>query len=222
MSAPPCSAPRSGPAGRAAAGLPFTAVVIGCSAGGVDALRRLLGPLPATFPLPILVAAHVGDCHSSHLLVEALAPALRLPIAEAWDKTPLRAGWVHVAPGGYHLLVEAGPFLALSTDPRVCNVRPAADVLFESAAMVFGPQLLALVLTGGNQDGAHGLRVVRAHGGTGLVQDPASALVPVMPEAAIAGGGASRVLTLEAMTAFLQTLNAGTAVVLSGSTPGAP
>jgi two-component system chemotaxis response regulator CheB len=187
----------------------FEAVVAGCSAGGLEALRALLGPLPADFPLPILVVAHTAPDGDGRLLAGLLARACRLPVTEVVDKQPIRPGRVCLAPADYHLLVEPDRSLALSLDPKVCNVRPSIDVLFESAADVYGRRLIGVILTGANRDGSRGLQVLHAAGGVGLVQDPSTALAAAMPRAAIEAGGADHVAALDAMAGLLVALTEG-------------
>lgn len=173
-------------------------VALGASAGGVAALQRLLASLPANYPAAVLVVQHLPADRPSRL-VQVLAAQCALPVAEAQDKAPLQPGHVHVAPPGYHLLLDDRGTLALSTDAPVLYSRPAIDPLFESVADVFGPRALGIVLTGASEDGAAGLCAIRAAGGLAWVQDPADAASPTMPAAALARAGADAVLTLEAM-----------------------
>ena len=191
----------------AAARRPVEAVVIGASAGGVEALGELLNALPAGFSLPIVVVMHLLATTES-LLVEVLRPRCRLPLKEASDKEPICSATVYVAPPGYHLLVEVDRSLALSVDPPVNYSRPSIDVLFESAAYAYRERLLGIVLTGANEDGARGLATIRAFGGLAWVQDPAAALASAMPAAAIARAGADRICNLKEMAAELAALKA--------------
>ena len=177
-------------------------VVIGCSAGGFHALQAVLNPLPAGFPLPVVVVSHLGTDHGP-LLSDLLSRTCALLVREAEDKALLEPGVVQVAAPNYHLLLEAGGSLALSVDPKVCGVRPSIDVLFESAAEAFGPGVIGVVLTGANDDGARGLRRIRDAGGIGIVQYPEDAYAGTMPEAAIAGGGADHVLPLAEIAGLL-------------------
>lgn len=183
-------------AARAAA---LRAVVIGASAGGVEALLAIARCLPADLAMPVLIVLHLPPDRPSGIAA-LLAPRCALPVDEAVDKAPILPGRVLVAPPDYHLLVEpagSGWAAALSADEPVRWSRPAIDPLFESAAFAFGSQLLAIVLTGASDDGAEGLRVVRRHGGLGWVQDPATAVAATMPSAALELAGADAVLTLE-------------------------
>jgi two-component system, chemotaxis family, protein-glutamate methylesterase/glutaminase len=194
--------------GKAPAAIPRThleAVVIGASAGGVEALRAMLARLPAGFRPAILAVIHLPAARES-LLVEVLGRHCPLPLQEACDKEPIRSGTVYVAPAGYHLLVERDRSLALSVDAPVNYSRPSIDVLFESAAHAYRERLLGIVLTGANEDGARGLAAIRAYGGAAWVQDPASAMASAMPAGAIARAGADRILDLQEMAAALAAL----------------
>ena len=181
------------------------AVVIGASAGGVQALSGVLPFLPADFPIPILIVVHVPPRRDS-ALVDLFARKCRLEVKEAEDKEPLDSGTIYFAPPDYHLLVEAGETIALSCDDPVHHSRPAIDVLFESAADVFGSDLAAIVMSGANQDGARGLAAVCAAGGTALVQDPQTAEVATMPEAALAACPSAQKMMLDDISSNLQTM----------------
>lgn len=161
-----------------------SAVVIGTSAGGMKALRLVLGPLPASFPVPVLIVQHVGEDGGKYL-PDALERDCRLRIELAEDKQSPQPGTVYFAPPGYHLLVEHDATLALSVDERVHYARPSIDVLFESAAEVFRKSVVGVKLTGANADGAAGLRRIHQLGGCAIVQTPASAETSTMPEQAL-------------------------------------
>jgi two-component system, chemotaxis family, protein-glutamate methylesterase/glutaminase len=183
------------------------AIVVGTSAGGVEALSGLLPTLPQDFAAPLLIVLHLPRDRPS-LLVEVYTARCRLPVREAADKEPIQPGCIYFAPPDYHLLVDRdahGPSLALSKDPPVHFSRPAIDVLFESAADVYGARLGGVILTGANTDGAAGLVAVKAAGGVTLVQDPTTAKSPAMPRAALAmAGPVDFVLSLEQMPAVLR------------------
>ena len=182
------------------------AVVIGTSAGGVDALLTLLGGLTAGFRPAVLVVIHVPPDQPSGI-APLLAQRCALPVSEALDKQPVTPGTVVFAPPSYHLLVEPTRTLALSVDDPVRFSRPAIDPLFDSASIAYGARLLALLLTGGSEDGSDGLRAVRARGGTAWVQDPATAVASTMPAAGIATAGADAVLSIEHMALSLAALS---------------
>jgi len=184
---------------------PVDAVVIGTSAGGVDALSVLLPALPAGLQAAVFVVIHLPRQRPSHL-VEIFQPKCALAVREAQDKERVERGTVYFAPPDYHLLVERGPAIALSVDELVNFSRPSVDVLFESAADVYGASLLGVILTGASQDGAAGLQAIRRAGGKTIVQEPATAQVPVMVESALKRGPADFVLSLEDIAVRLGTL----------------
>lgn len=183
----------------------YQLIVAGASLGGYDALAVLLGGLPENFPLPLAVVQH-RSVDSDELLSTLLQRVCRLPVAEVEDKQPLLPGTVYLAPADYHLLVERDHF-ALSVDARVQFARPSIDVLFESAADAYRERLVAILLSGANEDGAQGIRSVKARGGLTLVQDPASAESARMPEAAIAGAEVDLILPLAGIVEFLNDLS---------------
>lgn len=180
------------------------AIVIGASAGAVQALSAILPALPADYPIAVIVVVHVPDVPSG--LVALFAAKCRVPVREPEDKEPIMPGTVYFAPPGYHLLVEADARLALSIDAPVLFSRPAVDILFESAADAFGAALLGLVLTGANEDGARGAEAIAAAGGAVIVQDPATAFAAAMPRAALARCPAAQTLSLEAIADHLRAL----------------
>lgn len=180
------------------------ALLIGASAGGVEALLRLLPALPVDLPAVVLVVLHRGAQAHGGSLARLLGASCALPVADAWDRQPLLAGTVTLAPPDYHLLVEPGPLAALSIDAAVLWSRPAIDPLFESAAEVFGAGALALLLTGASHDGGQGALAVRRAGGRLWVQSPADALVATMPQHAIDVAGADAVLGIHDMAQRLQ------------------
>lgn len=186
------------------------AVVIGASAGAVEALSAILPRLPASFPLPILIVVHLPAQRPS-VLAELLADKCQIRVTEAEDKEPIAPGAAYLAPPDYHLLVEHDGSLSLSADPPVRFSRPSIDVLFESAADAYGPGLVGIVLTGANSDGADGLRQVGQRGGVAIVQTPESAYAATMPSAALAAWPAARPLDLEQIATFLCQLDRGDA-----------
>jgi len=184
------------------------AIVIGGSAGSIDVLGQLLPQLEPRLATPVIVVLHLPREQPS-LLCEIFAPRCALQVREAQDKEPLAAGCIYFAPPDYHLLVDAGPVLALSVDPPVHFSRPSIDVLFESAADAFGAQLTALLLSGANADGAQGLVAVQRAGGTTIVQSPDSSYARAMPDAALAVLTPDHVLAPGAMAGLLNQLHSG-------------
>lgn len=174
-------AERLGPARRA--------VVIGASAGGPGALQQLLPALDPDLDAGVVVLVHVGS-GGPDLLPSLLDRTSALPVVLAEERRPVASGVVHVAPGGYHLLVGRERHFALSADEKVCYSRPSIDVLFKSAGEAYQDALAGVVLSGASSDGADGLKRIRQLGGLALVQEPAEAEVPVMPQAALEQAGA--------------------------------
>lgn len=184
-------------------GTPPEAVVIGASAGALEALGAILPSLPEHFPLPLMIVVHMPPDRES-ILVDLFRARCRIQVREAEDKEPVRGGTAYFAPPDYHLLVEADRHLSLSSDEPVLHSRPSIDVLFESAADAYGAAVIAVVLSGANHDGAAGLRAVSEAGGTAIVQSPKEAFAAAMPEAAKAMCPNARVLTPQEIAVYLQ------------------
>lgn len=180
------------------------AVVIGTSAGGVEALLRLLPALPADFAAAVLVVLHLSPDKQS-LLPQVFSPACALAVKEAEDKEPIVHGTVYFAPPDYHLLVDAGPTVVLSVDPPEQFSRPSIDALFASAADVYRRRLVGVVLTGNSEDGAAGLAAIERAGGLALVQAPEEARGATMPAAALRHVPTARSLPLSILAALLRT-----------------
>jgi len=181
------------------------AIVIGGSAGALDALNAILSALPAGFSVPIAIVLHVSPERPSRLC-ELLATKCALAVREADDKEPLMPANVYLAPPNYHLLIEKKRCLSLSVDAPVHFSRPAIDVLFESAADAYGPALAGLLLSGASEDGARGLARIKASGGMALVQSPETSPVRTMPEAALRLVPVDHVLPLSEIGPFLARL----------------
>jgi two-component system chemotaxis response regulator CheB len=182
-------------------------IVIGGSLGGTKVLYGILRTLPKTFPHPIAIALHRSrdSQEDDGGVAELLQKASLLPVREPLDKEPILGGHVYLAPADYHLMVEPSGF-SLSTDEPVQYARPSIDVLFESAADAFNGATVGVVLTGANQDGAHGAACIRDRGGLVVVQDPATAESPSMPQAAIRATGTSHIYAPREIGHFLARL----------------
>lgn len=192
----------------AAAPLAYGIVVVGASWGGLNALSRLVADVDADFPLPIAIVQHRSK-ESDHLLAHLLQDRTALTVKEIEDKEPIAPGNVYVAPPDYHLLVdllEDGPQFSLSVDPPVRYSRPSIDVAFVAAADAFGARVVGVVLTGANEDGAAGLRRIADRGGYAIVQDPNTAEIRTMPQAALNAVPNAEVLPLDRMGACLTRL----------------
>lgn len=163
----------------------FKLIVIGASQGGFEALKTVLSPLPSDFSVPIVVVRHqLYD--SDDYIIYALSKICLLNIKYAEDNEIALSGCVYLAPPDKHLLINNDGRLVLSESKKVNYSRPAIDPLFESAAEYFKDQLLAIILTGANNDGVQGLVKVKKRRGTIIIQDPDSAESNIMPKASLA------------------------------------
>jgi two-component system chemotaxis response regulator CheB len=154
-------------------------IVIGGSAGGIEALKEIVARLPADFPAAVLVVLHTSGSWPG-LLPKILGRATVLHVSHPADGTPMRAGHIYIAPPDYHMLVK-GNVLRVLRGPRENLHRPAIDPLFRSAAVARGARVIGVIVTGMLDDGTSGLVVVKARGGTAIVQDPATAMFAPMP-----------------------------------------
>ena len=175
----------------------YDLVVIGASLGGLEAVSKVLAALPETFPLPVVIAQHRAAAPIAEGSLSAIWQRhTSLSVCEADDKAAIEPGHVYVAPADYHLLIEARGLFALSTEGPVLWARPSIDVLFESAAVVYGAKVIGVVLTGASADGSQGMRAIRERGGCALVQEPSAAECDVMPRAVLAATSVNHVLAL--------------------------
>nr|WP_312231389.1 chemotaxis protein CheB [Pseudomonas sp.] len=181
-------------------------VVVGASAGGVEALLGLFDGLPAGYGLPLVAVLHLPDNRES-LLPDLFARRLALRVKEAQDKEVLQPGTLYFAAPGYHLCIEADRSFSYSREEPVHFSRPSIDYLFESAADAYGAKAMGILLTGANQDGAAGLYTIKQRGGVTVVQDPQEAQVATMPEAALALHQPDYILTLRGILALLAELD---------------
>jgi len=177
-------------------------VCIGASWGGLKAVGQVLADLPAELDLPIAIAQHRHPDSQEGTLAELLAAQTDRTVLDVEDKMAIEPGYVYIAPPNYHLLVERGSF-ALSVDERIRFARPSIDVLFETAAHAYGSGVIGIILTGANDDGAHGLARIKKVGGVALIQDPLGAARRTMPDAAIAATVADAILPLDAIGKFV-------------------
>ncbi len=181
------------------------AVVIGASAGGVQALLQILPSLPASYPLPVLIVVHVPP-DRDNALVSLFQARCQIQVREAEDKEPILPGLVYFAPSDYHLLVEKDGTLSLSSDELVNHSRPSIDVLLESAADAFGNELVGVILTGANDDGARGLQAVVEAGGVAIVEDPAEAYASAMPAASLRASPSAKAMKVAAIASYVSSL----------------
>ena len=178
--------------------------MIGASWGGLYALSAIVSALPLDYALAVVIVQHRRH-DAGTLLCELLQDQTSLHVTEPEDKEPIKAGTVYVAPADYHLLVERDHF-TLSLEEAVRFSRPSIDVAFTSAADTCGSSAVGVVLTGANEDGAHGLHSIADSGGLALVQDPASAECAIMPAAARKLVPGAEVLSLAALASRIAAL----------------
>jgi two-component system chemotaxis response regulator CheB len=179
-------------------------IVVGASAGGVDALKSLVESLPGDLPASVLIVLHL-PAFSPSALPAILRRRCRLPTEPATDDQLLRKGQVYVAPPDRHLIVEDG-VVRLSRGPKENGHRPSIDVLFRSAALAAGPRVIGVVLSGALDDGTAGLAAIKAVGGLAVVQEPGDALVPTMPESALRSVAVDHVVAAAVMGKLLDHL----------------
>ena len=180
-------------------------IVIGTSLGGLSALTAILGKMPRSLGVPVVVVQH-RSAGQDGTLASLLGRQSALVVLEAEDKMPLSPGHAYLAPPDYHLLIEARGLMALSTDAPVRSARPSIDVLFESAAHVYRDTVAGVVLTGASADGADGLRAIKNKGGLAVIEDPATAECATMPAAALAATPVAAVLPLHRIADYLTAL----------------
>jgi two-component system, chemotaxis family, protein-glutamate methylesterase/glutaminase len=195
-------------------------IVMGASAGGVEALREVVAGLPADFQGSVFIVLHIASGVPS-VLARILERAARLPCATAVDREPIARGRVYVAPPDHHLIVKQG-HVRIVRGPRENGHRPALDPLFRSAARAYGPRVIGVVLTGNLDDGTLGLQAVREHGGAAVVQNPDDALFPGMPKSAVVHVGADHITNLADIPELLVQLVATPLATVAATPAAAP
>ncbi len=185
-------------------------IAVGASAGGIEALTALLAPLPAKLPAAILIVIHRSPFFEGNLPA-VLGRRTAMPVAEPHRGESLVRGRVYVAPRDQHLVVDDGR-LTVHRGPKQHHTRPAVDPLFESVAASHANRAVGVLLSGGGDDGVHGLLRIKAAGGVSLVQDPREALHPSMPRSAILYDHVDAVLPLAEMAATIEALALGRCV----------
>lgn len=179
-------------------------IVIGGSAGSIEALKTLVAALPPTLPAALFVVVHLS-AESPGMLPNILGYHSQLPVLMAEDQLPISIGHIYVAPPDHHLLLEAG-WMRVTHGPKENRFRPAVDPLFRSAAYAFGPQTIGVILSGMLDDGTAGLWAIKDRGGIAVVQDPGDALYPSMPQSALRYVAVDDRLRISDMAARLEQL----------------
>jgi two-component system, chemotaxis family, protein-glutamate methylesterase/glutaminase len=184
----------------------YKAIVIGGSAGSFQVVTKILSALPKTYGIPILLSLHRLK-HVRSGFLEALMIKSNLPVIEPDDKEPLKAGRAYLAPANYHMYIELGNRIALSTEEPVHHSRPSIDLSFITASQAFREKLVGIILSGANTDGAYGLQKIKENNGLVIVQDPAECQVRTMTEAAIKQTKVDHVMNSDQIINFLLKLN---------------
>lgn len=180
-------------------------IVMGASLGGITAVSSIVNALPKDFPVPIAVVIHTATA-SLNLMDHMIQPFTGLPVRYAQDGDEIKAGHLYLAPPDHHLVIAEQNRFGLDGGPKIRDARPAADRLFESAAAVYGPAVIGVVLTGGDSDGTQGLRAIKAAGGITVVQDPATARQPSMPMTALADDSPDHCVAMDDLADLLISL----------------
>jgi len=179
-------------------------IVIGASAGGIEALREVVGSLPSDLPAALFVALHISP-HKPSMLPAILTRAGKLPANHPVDREEIKRGRIYVAPPDHHLIIEDG-HVAARRGPRESRHRPSADTLFRSAADAYGQRVVGVVLTGALDDGTAGLRAIKERGGLAVVQDPSDADHAGMPLSAMTGVKVDHCVPLKSLAPLLESL----------------
>ena len=183
----------------------YKVIVIGVSTGGIKALKTILSVLPSKFELSVIIVMHRHKDADGYL-EQLLDNECKMRVKQADEKEEITAGVVYVAPPNYHLLIEDDGVFSMSVEGAVNYARPSVDVVFESAAEVYGKGLIGVILTGANKDGSQGLKIIKEAGGLAIVQKPETSEVSDMPRAAIAAVKPDYVLPLEKIGPLLRKL----------------
>lgn len=180
-------------------------IVIGGSSGSLDVLLTIFALLNRSFTIPIIIVLHRNKNADTNL-IKVLSTKINLKVKEADEKEPIRPGNIYLAPPDYHLLIEKDRTLSLDISEKVQYSRPSIDVTFQSAADVYKSKLLGIILSGANSDGAAGLASIKKNGGSVIVQDPATAQIPYMPQQAIVQTKVDEILSTNEIAQYINSL----------------
>lgn len=181
-------------------------VIIGGSAGSLNALMQILPELPKLNGFAIVIVVHRKST-DDQTLEELIMLKSSVPVKPVEDKVPLVPGFIYIAPSNYHLLFEKSETLSLDISEKINYSRPSIDVSFESAAEIYGKSLVGILLSGSNTDGTYGLKAIKAGGGTIVVQNPTVAEMPFMPHNAILNTDTDFVLDNHEILEFISLIN---------------
>jgi two-component system, chemotaxis family, protein-glutamate methylesterase/glutaminase len=180
-------------------------VLIGGSSGSLQVIMQILGKLPPSLPVAILLIIHRANTMES-MLADLLIINSNLPVREVEEKDKITPSRVYLAPADYHVLIEKDKTFSLDYSEKLNFSRPSIDVSFISAAAVYGARLTGILLSGANEDGAEGLKIIKQKGGHTIIQDPADALVNYMPKQASLKSRIDEVLDTAGITRYLISL----------------
>jgi len=183
----------------------YQAIVMGASAGGIDAWSTILPDLPDDLPVPIIIAQHTSPTSDNYIPV-FLNDLTGLNVKEAEEKEEITAGCIYFSIPNYHLLIEEDNTFSLSTEEKKNFSRPSIDILFESASMIYGGGLIGILLTGSNSDGSLGLKTIKENGGLTIVENPETAQVNQMPLSAIKKFKPDIILDLDQIGIYIRKL----------------
>lgn len=181
-------------------------VIIGGSAGSLNALMQILPEIPTLTNFAIVMVVHRKST-DDQTLEDLIALKSKVKVKLVEDKVPLLPGFIYIAPSNYHLLFEKNESLSLDTSEKVNYSRPSIDVSFESAAAIYGKALIGILLSGSNTDGTFGLKAIQSAGGTIVIQDPLSADMPFMPNNALLNTQPDFVLNTPEILQFIVAIN---------------
>ncbi len=184
----------------------YELIVIGGSSGSVSAVVKIIPSLSAEFKIPIVMVLHRGASSKEGFISEILQHKSKLHIKEAEEKEIIAPATVYIAPADYHLLIENDLSFSLDASEKILFSRPSIDVTFESAAEKYGKKMIGILLTGANHDGAKGMAEIAQLGGLTIAQNPETAEIATMPLAAIKTGKVDKVMELEEIIDFLNSL----------------
>ena len=180
----------------------YKAVVIGGSAGSFPLVVKILAALPKDYPYPVFLALHRLK-HIRNGFVEALSIKSNIPVIEPEDKQQIKPGIAYLAPSNYHMYVELGNTISLSTDEMVKYSRPSIDLTFDTASYVYKDKMVGVIVSGANTDGADGIRKSKERGAYTIAQNPDEATIKTMPDAAIKAAEMDQILTIDEICKFL-------------------
>ena len=180
----------------------FKAIAIGGSAGSFQGITRILSQVPKDFPLPIIMCLHRLK-HVRNGFIEALSIKSIKEVIEPYDKESIKRGKVYLAPSNYHLSIELGNYFSLSTEQMRNNSRPSIDITMETSAFVYKSNLIGILLSGANKDGALGMKRIKDNGGLTLVQDPKECMIDTMPKSGLEATNLDYTLNIEEIIKFL-------------------